>query len=83
MLDNKLAFIHSNKTAKYNYKYLDKDGTVYIGQKDGRLKKQEVTMSDIQSAITSSRVPNKSASISGTISTKTDVNLNPLLLMGG
>lgn len=43
MLSTELAFIHSNKTAKYNYRYLDKDGTVYIGQKDGRLKKEEFT----------------------------------------
>lgn len=41
---DKIAYIHSNKLAKYNYKYLGKDGTVYIGQKDGRLKKQEVTV---------------------------------------
>ena len=38
MADN-ISYIHSNKLAKYNYKYLGKDGTVYVGQKDGRLKK--------------------------------------------
>lgn len=43
MADN-ISYIHTNKLAKYNYKYLGKDGTVYIGQKDGRLKKQEVTI---------------------------------------
>jgi hypothetical protein len=43
MADN-ISYIHTNKLAKYNYKYLGKDGTVYIGQKDGRLKKQEVTV---------------------------------------
>jgi len=50
MLSTELAFIHSNKTAKYNYKYLDKDGTVYIGLKDGRLKREEpktLTRTDI------------------------------------
>jgi len=41
MADN-ISYIHTNKLAKLNYKYLGKDGTVYIGQKDGRLKKQEV-----------------------------------------
>jgi len=42
MADN-IAYIHSNKLAKYNYKYYGKDGSIYIGQKDGRLKKQIIS----------------------------------------
>jgi hypothetical protein len=42
MADN-IAYIHSNKLAKYNYKYYGKDGSIYVGQKDGRLKKQVVS----------------------------------------
>lgn len=42
MADN-ISYIHSNKLAKHNYRYIGKDGTVYIGQKDGRLAKQEST----------------------------------------
>ena len=40
-MDPKVAYIHNNKLGKWNYQYLDKDGTIYIGQKDGRLKKKE------------------------------------------
>lgn len=32
-----LSNIHANKLAKYNYKYIDSNGDVYIGTKDGRL----------------------------------------------
>ena len=40
MADN-ISYIHSNKLAKHNYRYYGKDGTIYIGQKDGRLLKVE------------------------------------------
>lgn len=83
MISTELAFIHSNKTAKYNYKYLDKDGTVYIGQKDGRLKRQELAINDIQSLINTTRTSTQSSTISSGISTETDVSFNPFLLMGG
>jgi hypothetical protein len=46
MADN-ISYIHSNKLAKHNYRYIGKDGTIYIGQKDGRLAKQEVSTTDI------------------------------------
>lgn len=32
-----LSNIHANKLAKYNYKYINSNGDVYIGTKDGRL----------------------------------------------
>jgi hypothetical protein len=32
-----LSNIHANKLAKYNYKYIDTNGDVYIGTKEGRL----------------------------------------------
>lgn len=32
-----LSNIHANKLAKYNYKYIDSNGDVYIGTKQGRL----------------------------------------------
>jgi len=38
-MDN-ISYIHSNKTAIYNKLYYGKDG-VYIGLKNGRLKKYE------------------------------------------
>lgn len=80
MADN-IKYIHANKLAKYNYTYIDKDGTVYIGQKDGRLAKKRLTVEDVskialQTANTS--VPN----ITPTTTTTTEM-LNPFLLMGG
>jgi hypothetical protein len=34
-----LSNIHVNKQAKYNYKYVDTNGEVYVGTKEGRLTK--------------------------------------------
>lgn len=83
MPDN-VSYIHNNKLAKYNYKYIDNNGTVYIGQKDGRLKKLEVTTSDIDSAINSKIKTGVSiTSNTGTSSTTTQDMINPFLLMGG
>jgi hypothetical protein len=79
MADN-IGFIHANKLAKYKYTYIDKDGTVYIGQKDGRLAKKRLTASDVDSMISSSQV---STGTTVTPSTGTQDMLNPLLLMGG
>lgn len=78
MADN-IRFIHANKLAKYNYTYIDKDGTVYIGQKDGRLSKKVLTASDVDSLINNAQ---SSVGTSGTSSTGTEDMLNPLLLMG-
>jgi hypothetical protein len=36
-MNSTLSNIHANKLAKYNYKYIDSNGDVYIGTKDGRL----------------------------------------------
>lgn len=41
---DKIAYIHNNKLAKWNYEYIGKDGTIYVGQRDGRLKKKEVAV---------------------------------------
>ena len=79
MADN-IRFIHANKLARYNIKYYDKDGTVYIGQKDGRLAKKVLSTSDVNSLINSAQ-PNVITVI--TPSTETQDILNPLLLMGG
>lgn len=38
-MNPRLTNIHANKLAKYNYKYLDTNGDVYIGTADGRLTK--------------------------------------------
>lgn len=45
MADN-ISYIHSNKLAKPNVIYYDKNGIAYIGQKDGRLKiKDQISVS--------------------------------------
>ena len=79
MADN-IKFIHANKLAKYNYTYTDKDGTVYIGQKDGRLAKKRLTASDVNSLISGAQA---GVVTPVTPSTGTQDMLNPLLLMGG
>ena len=38
-MNSTLSNIHVNKLAKYNYKYIDSNGDVYIGTKEGRLTK--------------------------------------------
>lgn len=55
MADN-IAYIHSNKLAKYLREYIGRDGTVYVGQKDGRLAKKKVTESDITNIVASSSI---------------------------
>lgn len=42
MADN-ISYIHSNKIAKTGQQYYGKDGTIYVGQRDGRLKKIDNT----------------------------------------
>lgn len=84
-----ISYIHSNKLAKWNYEYRGKDGTIYIGQKDGRLKKKEavVAASTVTTAPTTSET-----TISGstgdievtTVNNNTEIKsaLMPFLLMG-
>jgi len=55
MADN-IAYIHSNKLAKYLREYIGRDGTVYVGQRDGRLAKKKVTELDITSIISTSSI---------------------------
>lgn len=57
MADN-IGFIHANKLAKYLKQYIGKDGTVYIGQKDGRLAKKRVTESTVENIVNNSTVTN-------------------------
>lgn len=45
-----VAYIHSNKLAKWNREYIGKDGTIYVGQKDGRLKKKDLSSTALQIA---------------------------------
>lgn len=73
-----ISYIHSNKIAKVGRQYYDKYGVVYIGQRDGRLKKQEVNISNVQSEI------NKTiTSVTPPDVVITTDSLSPLLLMGG
>lgn len=48
-----IKYIHSNKLAKTGQQYYGKDGTVYIGQKDGRLKIRTGTNSTVTTGSTS------------------------------
>lgn len=83
MPDN-VSYIHNNKLAKYNYKYIDKNNVIYIGQKDGRLKKLEVTTSDVEALINNNNQSRVSISPNaGTGSTIIQDIINPFLLMGG
>jgi len=50
MADN-IQYIHANKLAKYLKQYIGKDGTVYIGQKDGRLSKKKLDKQDVNNFI--------------------------------
>ncbi len=43
MADN-ISYIHNNKLGKYLRRYVDARGNVYIGQRDGRLKKEEAAV---------------------------------------
>lgn len=69
-----ISYIHSNKIAKFGRQYYDKYGVVYIGQRDGRLKKEVITQEQVTKTVTS--VTPSDVVIS------TDF-LSPLLLMGG
>lgn len=81
MPDN-ISYIHNNKLAKYNYKYIDKYNVVYIGQKDGRLKKLEGTTSAVETLISSSQSKVSISPNAGTGSTIIQDTINPFLLMG-
>lgn len=41
MTSSEIAYIHNNKLARHNFKYYGPQGTLYIGQADGRLKRAE------------------------------------------
>lgn len=45
-----ISYIHSNKLAKWNYEYIGTDGTIYVGQRDGRLKKKDLSSTALQIA---------------------------------
>lgn len=71
-----ISYIHSNKIAKFGRQYYDKYGVVYIGQRDGRLKKEGVGTSQLEITKTVTSITPSDVVIS------TDF-LSPLLLMGG
>jgi len=48
MADN-ILYIHTNKLAVPYKKYVDTDGTIYIGQKDGRLSVKTPSTTDLNS----------------------------------
>ena len=72
-----ISYIHSNKIAKFGRQYYDKYGVVYIGQRDGRLKKEVVTQEQVTKTVTSVTPVTPSDVV-----ISTDF-LSPLLLMGG
>jgi len=77
-MNSTLSNIHANKLAKYNYKYIDSNGDVYIGTKDGRLTKiinPVVNTTIINTGLTSAESTNTN--------TNQETNLSPFLLMGG
>ena len=78
-MNPRLSNIHANKLAKYNYKYLDTNGDVYIGTIDGRLTKTAKSTATIITSDTG--IINQEAAIDAVISQET--NLSPFLLMGG
>lgn len=41
MTASEIAFLHNNKLARHNFKYYGPTGIIYIGQADGRLKRQD------------------------------------------
>ena len=51
-MNSTLSNIHVNRLAKYNYKYIDSNGDVYIGTKEGRLSKEVVNPTDISNFVT-------------------------------
>ncbi len=79
-MNSTLSNIHANKLAKYNYKYIDSNGDVYIGTKQGRLTKYVTpvaltNLTDI--ALTNTELNN---TITNLIQ---ELNISPFLLMGG
>lgn len=83
MADN-IAYIHSNKLAKYLREYIGRDGTVYVGQKDGRLARKRITEEDVESMLNSAvNAITPSTPISSSTTPSIDNMLDPFLLMGG
>jgi hypothetical protein len=79
-MNPRLSNIHANKLAKHNYKYLDSNGDVYIGTKDGRLTKvinPVVNTTILNTGLISAESTNTNTN------TNQETNLSPFLLMGG
>lgn len=77
MADN-ISYIHSAKLAKYGQKYYDKYGVLYIGQRDGRLKKE----SSISSTTSTTTVTTETTEV--TVDPVTEINVTaPLTSSGG
>ena len=75
-----LSKIHANKQARYNYKYVDTNGDVYIGTKEGRLTKFTTSVE----SIVSQAIANAAATTSTTTSGVTDVTAtSPITSSGG
>jgi hypothetical protein len=74
-MNSTLSNIHANRLAKYNYKYIDSNGDVYIGTKEGRLTRfnnptQSIALNNTEVATTDTDITQ-------------ETNLSPFLLMGG
>jgi hypothetical protein len=50
MTSSEIAYIHNNKLARHNFKYYGPEGTLYIGQVDGRLRRAEDNVTTLVSA---------------------------------
>lgn len=77
-MNSTLSNIHANKLAKYNYKYIDSNGDVYIGTKEGRLTKYVALVAPINLINTAST----NTGLDNTTLIQ-ETNLSPFLLMGG
>lgn len=83
-----LSNIHANKLAKYNYKYIDSNGDVYVGTKDGRLSLVQPVTSTT-TVIDNTTTTNITSIVSSDVSIADSANLdafsrlrvsNPLIL---
>jgi hypothetical protein len=87
-MNSTLSNIHANKLAKYNYKYIDSNGDVYIGTKDGRLTKY-VSTASTTTVVDNTTTTNNTAIVSNEFAFADSANLdafsrlrvsNPLIL---
>jgi hypothetical protein len=79
-MNSTLSNIHANRLAKYNYKYIDSNGDVYIGTKEGRLTRFNNPIQSI--ALNNTGLANTEVATTDTDITQ-ETNLSPFLLMGG